>query len=342
MNRSLGPVALVPAGTEVTIRTNEGVDSRDSDGRIFSGTLERDILDRDGRVAIPRGSQVELMARRVDRNEMVLDLESIAADGQRYSVVATGQDLSGGRLLLGLGVANKTIAAWHGGTFDRPLRRAREYIDIVRRTAASERVEYQGEIYSTGQRFQLSWKPSHPSFPIYLAGLGPQMTRLVGQISDGVFINMATPATIREIAGRVRAGAVEAGRDPDKIEIIAKVRVSLHPDRTMARSRLRQVLTFYNIADHYRDMLKASGFEQEVNAIQGAFKAGGFKAASALITDAYMDKLPVIPATSVKEIKERLQPFVEAGVHRLIVPYVPVTEPVIEDARRFVEAWGNS
>ena len=255
---------------------------------------------------------------------------------------ATLQDLSGGRLLLGLGVANKTIAAWHGGTFDRPLRRAREYIDIVRRTAAGERVEYQGEIYSTGQRFQLSWKPSHPSFPIYLAGLGPQMTRLVGQISDGVFINMATPATIREIAGRVRAGAVEAGRDPDKIEIIAKVRVSLHPDRTMARSRLRQVLTFYNIADHYRDMLKASGFEQEVNAIQGAFKAGGFKAASALITDAYMDKLPVIPATSVKEIKERLQPFVEAGVHRLIVPYVPVTEPVIEDARRFVEAWGNS
>jgi len=255
---------------------------------------------------------------------------------------ATLQDLSGGRLLLGLGVANKTIASWHGGTFDRPLRRAREYIDIVRRTAAGERVEYQGEIYSTGQRFQLSWKPSHPSFPIYLAGLGPQMTRLVGQISDGVFINMATPATIREIAGRVRAGAVEAGRDPDKIEIIAKVRVSLHPDRTMARSRLRQVLTFYNIADHYRDMLKASGFEQEVNAIQGAFKAGGFKAASALITDAYMDKLPVIPATSVKEIKERLQPFVEAGVHRLIVPYVPVTEPVIEDARRFVEAWGNS
>jgi alkanesulfonate monooxygenase SsuD/methylene tetrahydromethanopterin reductase-like flavin-dependent oxidoreductase (luciferase family) len=259
---------------------------------------------------------------------------------------ATLQDLSGGRLLLGLGVANKTIASWHGGTFDRPLRRAREYIDIVRKTAAGERLEYQGEVYSTTQpglpTFQLSWKPSHPSFPIYLAGLGPQMTRLVGQISDGVFINMATPATIQEIASRVRAGAAGAGRDPKQIKIIAKVRVSLHSDRTMARSRLRQVLTFYNIADHYRDMLKASGFETEVNAIQEAFKAGGFKAASKLMTDEYMDKLPVIPATSVKEIKERLQPFVEAGVDRMIVPYVPVTEPVIEDARRFVEAWGNS
>jgi alkanesulfonate monooxygenase SsuD/methylene tetrahydromethanopterin reductase-like flavin-dependent oxidoreductase (luciferase family) len=255
---------------------------------------------------------------------------------------ATLQDLSDGRLLLGLGVANKTIASWHGGTFDRPLRRAREYIDIIRLTAAGERVEYKGEIYTTGQRFQLSWKPHHPSFPIYLAGLGPQMTKLVGQISDGVFINMATPATIRAIADRVRAGAVEAGRDPNKLEIITKVRVSLHPDRAVARSRLRQVLTFYNIADHYRDMLIASGFEPEVTEIQEAFKAGGFKAAATKMTDAYMDKLPVIPATSVEEIKERLKPFAEAGATRLVVPYVPVSEPVIDDARRFVEAWGNS
>ena len=254
---------------------------------------------------------------------------------------ATLQDMSGGRLLLGLGVANKTIAAWHGGVFDRPLRRAREYIDIVRKTAAGERVEYQGEVYSTGQRFQLSWKPSHPTFPIYLAGLGPQMTRLVGRISDGVFINMATPAMIRTIAERVRAGAVEAGRDPKGIEIIAKVRVSLNPDRALARSKLRQVLTFYNIADHYKDMLKASGFEAEVAAIEAAFQKGGFKAAQALMTDEYMDKLPVIPATSAKEVRDRLQPFVEAGVTRLIIPYVPPTEPVVEDARRFIEAWGS-
>ena len=258
---------------------------------------------------------------------------------------ATLQDLSDGRLLLGLGVANKTIAAWHGGTFDRPLRRAQEYIDIVRKTARGEKVDYQGEIYATSAenlpRFQLSWKPSHPEFPIYLAGLGPQMTKLVGKISDGVFINMGIPSTIKEIAARVRAGAVEAGRDPSKLEIIAKVRVSMSSDRTKVRSKLRQVLTFYNIADHYRDMLKASGFEKEVNAVQEAFKSGGFKAASTQITDDYMDKLPVIPATSAGEIKERLQPFVEAGVTRLIIPYVPVEEPVIEDARRFVEAWGK-
>ena len=88
-------------------------------------------------------------------------------------------------------------------------------------------------------------------------------------------------------------------------------------------------------------MIIASGFEAEVNAVQEAFKQGGFKAAQEQITDAYMDKLPVIPATSIGEIKERLQPFAEAGATRLVVPYVPVAEPVIEDARRFVEAWGK-
>jgi alkanesulfonate monooxygenase SsuD/methylene tetrahydromethanopterin reductase-like flavin-dependent oxidoreductase (luciferase family) len=252
------------------------------------------------------------------------------------------QDLSGGRLLLGLGVANKSIAGWHGGVFDRPLKRAREYIEIVRKVAAGERVEYEGEIYQTGKRFQLSWKPNQRNFPIYLAGLGPQMTKLVGKISDGVFINMATPAKVKEIAARVREGAVEAGCDPSKIEIIAKSRVSLNPDRGLARAKLRQVLTFYNIADHYSDMLRGMGFETEVNAIHEAFQKGGFKAAMGALTDDYMDKLPVVPATSIKEIKEKMKAFEEAGVTRMVIPYVPVTEAVVEDARKFFEAWGNS
>ncbi len=252
---------------------------------------------------------------------------------------ATLQDLSGGRLLLGLGVANQAIAAWHGGVFDRPLRRAREYMEIVLKVAAGERVEYEGEIYRTGKRFQLSWKPRYPRVPIYLAGLGPQMTRLAGRISDGVFINMATPDKIREIAAGARAGAEAAGRDPSGIEIIGKVRVSLNPDREVARSKLRQALTFYNIADHYSDMLRGQGFVDEVDAVQEAFKGGGFKAAMAALTDDYMDRLPVIPATSVAEIKDRLAPYLEAGVTRMVVPYVPVSEPAAEDAGRFITAW---
>src|SRR2546427_4516042 len=155
---------------------------------------------------------------------------------------ATLQDLSGGRLLVGLGVANKAIAGWHGGVFDRPLKRAREYIEIVRKVAAGERVEYDGEIYQTGKRFQLSWKPSHPNLPVYLAGLGPQMTKLVGKISDGVFINMATPAKVKEIAARVREGAIEAGCESGKNADYAKGGRSLNPDKKTVPAPLLSLL----------------------------------------------------------------------------------------------------
>jgi hypothetical protein len=88
-------------------------------------------------------------------------------------------------------------------------------------------------------------------------------------------------------------------------------------------------------------MLKGLGFEADVNEIQSAFQKGGFKAAMGALTDDYMDKLPVIPGTSIEEIKERLSPFAEAGATRLVIPYVPVTEPVVEDAKKFVRAWGK-
>jgi hypothetical protein len=58
------------------------------------------------------------------------------------------------------------------------------------------------------------------------------------------------------------------------------------------------------------------------------------------LTDAYRHTLPVIPGTSIAEIKERLRPFADAGATRLVIPYVPATEPVVEDARRFIESWG--
>ena len=148
------------------------------------------------------------------------------------------------------------------------------------------------------------------------------MTKLVGKISDGVFINMATPAKVKEIAARVREGAMEAGRDPNKIEIVAKSRVSLNPNRSLARAKLRQVLTFYNIfADHYSDMLRGMGFEKEVDAIHEAFQKGGFKAAMAALTDDYMDELPVVPATNIKEIKEKMKAFEDAGVTRMVIPF---------------------
>jgi hypothetical protein len=107
----------IAADTTLKVRTTEAIDVKTADGLIFRGTIDEDVLDRDGLVAIPEGSAVELMARK-DGNEMTLDLESVTVDGQRYAVLAdqsavgTSGQVRGGAGTIG---ANKDTAVYIGG-----------------------------------------------------------------------------------------------------------------------------------------------------------------------------------------------------------------------------------
>lgn len=105
----------VPAGTDITVRTNETIDLKDaSDGRIYTGVVDRDVLDSSGRVAIPRGSNAELVVRNINSNERAVDLESITVGGNRYVVAATGADQAVGTAKEGVG-KNKRTAKYVGG-----------------------------------------------------------------------------------------------------------------------------------------------------------------------------------------------------------------------------------
>src|SRR5689334_1128631 len=80
----------VPAGTEVTVRTNEAINARSpSDFRVYSGTVDRDVRNRTGQVVIPRGAQAELILRDADSDNVVLDLESLTVNGERLAVAST-------------------------------------------------------------------------------------------------------------------------------------------------------------------------------------------------------------------------------------------------------------
>jgi alkanesulfonate monooxygenase SsuD/methylene tetrahydromethanopterin reductase-like flavin-dependent oxidoreductase (luciferase family) len=267
---------------------------------------------------------------------------------------ATLNDLSDGRFLFGLGTANTTIAGWHNSSFARPLGRIKEFAEIVRKTARGEAFDYEGEFYQIG-KFRLSWRPSHPEVPIYFAGLGPQMTRLTGRYADGVVINMATPTMVRDIVGRVRQSALDAGRDADQLEYIFKVRVCMSPDREAARRKLQQVLTFYMVSDPeewqaghetgYGAMFRGMGYSEVIDRVRDAFRTEGFRAAQANIPalvfegDASHEPLPVVAATSIGEVQDRLAPYMEAGATRLIVPYVPITDDATAEATAFLNAW---
>jgi hypothetical protein len=103
----------IPAGTQIAVRTNDTIDVRNSsDGRIYSGVVDRDVQDANGNIAIPRGSNAELIVRNVGSRDLALDLESVDVNGRRYAV--STEDLTRAGSKQGLG-ENKRTAKYVGG-----------------------------------------------------------------------------------------------------------------------------------------------------------------------------------------------------------------------------------
>ena len=106
----------IPAGTTVQVRTTETIDAQSMDGRIYRGTIENDVRDTQGRMAIPSGATAELVVRRDADNDLVLDLDSVTVNGRRYGVDATRNRVGGGVDIRNSGIgANKETARNVGG-----------------------------------------------------------------------------------------------------------------------------------------------------------------------------------------------------------------------------------
>jgi hypothetical protein len=105
----------ISAGTTIPVRTNDAIDARNTgNGRVYSGVVDRDVVDEGGRIAIPRGSDVELMVRDVGHHKLTLDLDAVVVDGKRYSV--TTYDVTrDGEQKDGVGVNRRTGKFVGGG-----------------------------------------------------------------------------------------------------------------------------------------------------------------------------------------------------------------------------------
>ncbi len=251
---------------------------------------------------------------------------------------AAFNELSDGRLILGLGVGNPIIAGWHGEDFSRPLRRMKEYVEILRAAYSGERVpDYEGDFYSTRGSFKMAFRPPEGDLRVWIAGLGPQMARLAGRIGDGIVVNMANPPMIRRIVEDFHAGAREAGRDPSALEVVSKVRVSLSEDVDAARWALKKVLTFYSLQRGYSETLGEMGWGEVVSAVQAAHRDEGFAAARKLIPDEMVDDVPMYADRDLARLPAKLAGYAEAGSTRCVAAYVPSTDDLAGELNRYVK-----
>ena len=160
-------------------------------------------------------------------------------------------ELAPGRFCLGIGAGSQPIVeTWNGGRFERPATRVREMAQFLRRALAGERVVFRGETLSV-DGFRLTRPPAEP-VPIHIAALRPGMLRVAGEVGDGAIINWLAADDVPRSVQVVREAAQKAGRDPDSVEITARLLINVDPPSAASDLAVRRQVAGYLNVPVYR------------------------------------------------------------------------------------------
>jgi alkanesulfonate monooxygenase SsuD/methylene tetrahydromethanopterin reductase-like flavin-dependent oxidoreductase (luciferase family) len=221
---------------------------------------------------------------------------------------ATIDELSDGRLNLGMGVSHRPVVeGWHGQSIDKPVAEMREYTSIVRSILRGESYE-SGAKWQTG--FQLAGIETRPQLPIYVAALSPAMLRLAGEIGDGVLLWLCCPQYIEDVViPEVRTGRERAGLTLDGFDIVPAVPTALTDERDGAYAAMRMELIPYFGLPFYRAMIERSGFGADIERYDAA--GGDLPAMQAAITDGFLEQLTAVGSES--DVRSGLERYRQAG-----------------------------
>ena len=236
---------------------------------------------------------------------------------------ATLGRLAPGRIALGLGLSSPVIVGdWHGLTFSTALGQLREAVSVIRGVASGERVNHDGA-FARVRNFRLMTPPPSEPVKIYLSALGPKAVERAGEIADGVLLNWLPPEVVPDSIRHLEIGARRAGRTLDGFEIAAYIRTCVTDDAEAARQWLARDITGYATVDSYARFFRASGFAEEIDALQAAWKAGDRGGAVKQISPRVLAGLGVIGTQDA--CRARIAEFRRAGLTMpVVVPFAPV------------------
>jgi F420-dependent oxidoreductase-like protein len=259
---------------------------------------------------------------------------------------ATLDNISGGRMVLGLGISGpQVVEGWHGQPFDRPLARTREYIAIVRKALARETVTHDGEFYALprpggpGKPLKLIIKPVQERIPIYLAAIGPKNTALAAELADGWLPTLLAPDHMDVLRPALEEGAAKAGRSPDEVDIAPMTSLAIDEDADRARDIMRPFLALYiggmgsREKNFYKELVTRYGYGDAATKVQDLYLSGKYEEAMAAIPGELIEKVTLCGPKDV--VKERLDVYRQAGVGTLLV--TPVAESIDDRLRMLRE-----
>jgi F420-dependent oxidoreductase-like protein len=262
---------------------------------------------------------------------------------------ATIDQLSGGRMLLGIGSSGPQVAeGWHGQRFGKQLQRTREYVAVVRMALARERVEFHGETLQLplpdgpGKPLKMMIASVQERIPIYLAAIGPNNTALAGEIADGWIPTFFSPEHVADFRALLEEGATRGSRSLEGFDVAPVVNAYVSEDLEGARDAMRPGLALYaggmgsREQNFYNQLVQRYGFEDEARRIQDLYLSGRKDEAAAAIPAELIDMVSLCGPAAM--VRERLEAFRHAGVGTLLVaPVAGGFDEQVEQLRAIAE-----
>ncbi len=209
--------------------------------------------------------------------------------------------LTHGRAFIGLGVSGPLVVeGWYGQTFERPLKRTREYVDVLRAAWSGARVAYDGEFYrlpftgGTGlaKPLRLSQQPVQERLPIYLGAEGPRNIELAAEIGDGWLPTNFSPLADDWYRERLAAGFERRtiGAE-DEFEVIPSVWTGLGDNFDEAAALVRRELALHiggmgaKGTNFHFNAVARLGFAEACEEVQAKFLARDREGAAAAVPE---------------------------------------------------------
>ncbi|MCC7364910.1 MAG: LLM class F420-dependent oxidoreductase [Dehalococcoidia bacterium] len=220
-------------------------------------------------------------------------------------------ELAPGRFILGIGSGSQPIVEkWNGGKFERPATRVKEMVQVLRQALAGEKVVFDGKAIKV-DGFRCSRPPKH-EVPIHVAALREGMLRIAGEVADGVCVNWLSAEDVKQSVAVVRDAAAKAGRDPESIEVTARLMINIDPPGPETDNVIRRSIAAYLNVPVYREFHEWLGRTPQLQGMWDQWKAGDRKAALEAIPRQTMDEL--IIQGSPEERRAHVKAYLDAGV----------------------------
>jgi F420-dependent oxidoreductase-like protein len=229
---------------------------------------------------------------------------------------ATLDEISDGRLILGLGTSGKkVIEGFHGVPYKKPLTRLRQYIQVVQTLLAGGRLTDAGaDLWPEFRHFKLEMTPLRDRIPIYCACLNDKAIRMVGELADGWMPTFWPYEKLGQGRKLIEEGAAVSGRDPDEVVTSPFTTVIPMPNKEDSYGSAKGIISFYigGMGDYYHALLCRMGFQENADLVRDLYADKKRDEAAAAVSDEMLNALVI--AGDPAFCRERLGEWRKAGV----------------------------